>query len=257
MYLSEVNFECYTDTTITRAEKAINLLLDSWRYHGQIIGREFPVVLKDAAFSVRVVCPEENSLLDSFQSKQVKRAKLALSEAGLLSPKLKNLGRDINSDDSDTCETPSWQVLYTNYLQSCSPIRCGDHFTPIPLYHLPAVANGDHKQLIKWQEDWSACDQLQMNGSILEHSALIEMSDITSRLYRRGSDLTKRLEYLSKVPTYLYLYRVGGESLKTEKERCCPNCGGDWLLENTVHDIFDFKCDTCRLVSNISWDFKR
>ncbi|HAT07476.1 MAG TPA: hypothetical protein DCS77_17635 [Aeromonas salmonicida] len=23
-----------------------------------------------------------------------------------------------------------------------------------------------------------------------------------------------------------------------------------------MHDIFDFKCDPCRLISNLSWDFK-
>ncbi|MDO6765038.1 Zn-ribbon-containing protein [Agarivorans sp. 1_MG-2023] len=257
MYLTTIEFECYADTTISQAEKAINQVLDCWRYNGQIIGREFPVVIKDATFSTRVVCPEENSLLESHQSAQVKRAKQALSDVGLLSPKIKSLGRDINSDDSDLCESPSWQVLYTNYLQSCSPLRCGDHFTPIPLYHLPAVANGDHKQLVKWQEDWSACDQLQMNGSILEHGALVEMSSTKSRLFKRGSDLCKRLEYLTKTPTYLYLYRVGGESLSAEKARACPSCGGQWRLEEVEHDIFDFKCDSCRLVSNISWDFKR
>ncbi|UPW17163.1 Zn-ribbon-containing protein [Agarivorans sp. TSD2052] len=257
MYLSLVEFECYADTTISQAEKAINQVLDCWRYNGQIIGREFPVVLKEATFATRVVCPEADSLLERYQSSQVKRAKLALSDVGLLSPKVKSLGRDINSDDSDQCESSSWLVLYTNYLQSCSPVRCGDHFTPVPLYHLPAIANGDQKQLIKWQEDWSACDQLQMNGSILEYSALQEMSNITSRLYQRGSDLCKRLEYLTKVPSYLYLYRVGGESLATEKARCCPKCNQVWLLQETEHEIFDFKCDTCRLVSNISWDFKR
>ncbi|WP_427976847.1 Zn-ribbon-containing protein [Agarivorans sp.] len=256
MFLYEVRFECYSDTTISQAEKAINGLLDCWRYNGQIIGREFPLVLKEAVFACRVVSPLQDSLLEKYQSNQVKRAKQGLHDVGLLSPKLKLLGRDINSDDSDECHTPIWQVLYTNYLQTCSPLRCGEHFTPIPLYRLPAVANGDHKQLIKWQEDWSACDQLQMNGSILEHGALNEISQINSRLFRRGYDLCKRLEYLTKVPTYYYLYRVGGESLTSEQNRTCPNCHSDWRLEHSVHDIFDFKCDSCRLVSNLSWDFK-
>ena len=41
---------------------------------------------------------------------------------------------------------------------------------------------------------------------------------------------------------------------KAEKERKCPQCGGEWLLDAPIHDIFYFKCDDCRLVSNISWD---
>ena len=93
------------------------------------------------------------------------------------------------------------------------------------LYRLPAVANGDHKQIIKWQEDWEACDQLQMNGSIAEHAALHEIGEVGSRLHRRGSDLVKRLEALSGIPTYYYLYRVGGLSVAEERNRPCPGCG--------------------------------
>ena len=146
-------------------------------------------------------------------------------------------------------------LLYTSFLHSCSPLRCGDHFAPIPLYRLPAVANGDHKQIIKWQEDWEACDQLQMNGSIAEHAALHEIGEVGSRLHRRGSDLARRLELLSGIPTYYYLYRVGG--LSAAEERARPALAvvvhGRWP---PLHEIFDFRCEPCRLVSNLSWDFK-
>ncbi|HIP76018.1 MAG TPA: hypothetical protein EYH12_02510, partial [Psychromonas hadalis] len=57
--------------------------------------------------------------------------------------------------------------------------------------------------------------------------------------------------------TYYYLYRVAGTSLESEQQRKCPSCGGEWRLEKPLFDIFDFKCDQCQLVSNISWDFKK
>ena len=104
--------------------------------------------------------------------------------------------------------------------------------------------------------DWEACDQLQMNGSIAEHAVLHEISEVGSRLQRRGSDLARRLEGLCGIPTYYYLYRVGGLSAAGEKARPCPSCGGEWALAAPLHEIFDFKCDPCRLVSNLSWDFK-
>jgi predicted nucleic acid-binding Zn ribbon protein len=47
-----------------------------------------------------------------------------------------------------------------------------------------------------------------MNGSIAEHAALHEIGEVGSRLHRRGSDLARRLELLSGIPTYYYLYRV-------------------------------------------------
>ncbi|BCR28036.1 hypothetical protein KAM448_00350 [Aeromonas caviae] len=76
------------------------------------------------------------------------------------------------------------------------------------------------------------------------------------RLHRRGSDLARRLEVLSGIPTYYYLYRVGGLSATEERARPCPGCGGPWALAAPLHEIFDFKCEPCRLVSNLSWDFK-
>ncbi|WP_423825319.1 DUF2310 family Zn-ribbon-containing protein, partial [Salmonella enterica] len=53
---------------------------------------------------------------------------------------------------------------------------------------------------------------------------------------------------------YYYHYRVGGSSLAQEKARPCPKCGGEWLLDEPLHDIFHFRCEPCRIVSNISWD---
>ncbi|MBV7414651.1 MULTISPECIES: Zn-ribbon-containing protein [unclassified Aeromonas] len=260
MYILELSFECYRDTSLGEAEPAIVNYLDMLRYQGQILGREFPTSMQDGHFVSRVVCPEQDSLHPDNQSEQVALAEQGLHQAGLLAPKLHLQGMDLLSDSTDPCgqtdERPSWMLLYTSFLHSCSPLRCGDHFAPIPLYRLPAIANGDHKQIIKWQEDWEACDQLQMNGSIAEHAALHEIGEVGSRLQRRGSDLAKRLEGSSGIPTYYYLYRVGGLSKAAEQARPCPGCGGNWTLEAPLHEIFDFKCDACRLVSNLSWDFK-
>ncbi|WP_162690496.1 DUF2310 family Zn-ribbon-containing protein, partial [Haemophilus influenzae] len=63
------------------------------------------------------------------------------------------------------------------------------------------------------------------------------------------------IEKETGIPTYYYLYRVGGQSLESEKSRCCPSCGANWALKNAIFDTLYFKCDTCRLVSNLSWNF--
>ncbi|MGL5947727.1 MAG: Zn-ribbon-containing protein [Aeromonas sp.] len=261
MHSIELTFECYRDTTLSAVEPAIVNYLDALRYHGQIIGREFPTAMRDGCFVSRVVCPEPDSLHPDNHSEQVRLAEQQLHAAGLLTPKVHDVGVDLLSDATDPCVgeaavRPRALVLYTSFLHTCSPVRCLDHFAPVPLYRLPAVANGDHKQIIKWQEDWEACDQLQMNGSIAEHVALFELGDVSSRLYRRGTDLCKRLRALTGIPTYYYLYRVGGESLASEQARLCPSCGGPWALAAPLQQVFDFKCDACGLLSNISWDFK-
>ncbi|NKF51092.1 Zn-ribbon-containing protein [Shewanella sp. WXL01] len=255
MFVYELRFECFADTTITAAEKAINNLLEAYRANGQVLGREFAVAFNDGEFKVRLLMPEQTSLHPKHNSPWVKRALTELTDAKLLAPREKFIGQDINSEASTT-EVPSWQVLYTSYVHMCSPLRSGDSLMPIPLYHIPATFNGDHKRVIKWQTEWQACDELQMAAATkAEYAALEELTSHQSDLFRRGWDLRGRIEYLTKIPTYYYLYRVGGESLATEKQRPCPRCGSkDWLLDEPLLDMFHFRCDNCRIVSNISWD---
>ncbi|MDA9556224.1 Zn-ribbon-containing protein [Vibrio sp.] len=257
MFVAELQFECFDNTTISAVERSINGLLDALRYNGQILGREFPIVMGDAEFFVRVVCPEEDSLHPSYHSDFVNKSLHTLSEASLLKPKIRLLGQDLNSEQAAESFSPSWQVLYTTYVHTCSPLRSGDSLLPIPLYRHPPTFNGDHKALIKWQTEWQACDEIQMAGGCqAEHAALHEICNVDSVLFKRGWDLRGRIECLTKIPTYYYLYRVGGKSLKEEKERACPRCGSkEWLQEEAIHDVFHFQCHDCRIVSNISWDF--
>ncbi|MGX9418754.1 Zn-ribbon-containing protein [Vibrio sp. RC27] len=255
MYLMELQFECFDNTTLTAVDKAINGLLEALRYNGQILGREFPIIMGDAEFFARVICPEKDSLHPRYHSDYVKVCLSRVNEASLIGPKVKMLGRDLSSEETASDLTPSWQILYTTYVHNCSPLRSGDTFQPIPLYRNQPTLNGDHKAVIKWQTEWQACDELQMAGGCrAEHAALDEITDANSDLFRRGWDLRGRIEYITKIPTYYYQYRVGGQSLTSEQARCCPKCHGEWRLEEPIHDIFHFKCDSCRIVSNLSWD---
>ncbi|WP_413113755.1 Zn-ribbon-containing protein [Thaumasiovibrio sp. DFM-14] len=258
MYVCELQFDLFDNTTFTDVEVSINALMDALRYNGQVLGREFPVVIGEGVFSVRAVTPESDSLHPDYHSPQVKACLARLSQASLLSPKIKVLGRDLNSDTSSDTEHPTWFVLYTSYVHTSSPLKCGDQLMPIPLYQLPATFNGDHKAVVKWQTEWQACDELQMAaGCQAEHAALHEMRDVDSDLFRRGWDLRGRIEYLTKIPTYYYQYQVGGNSREEELTRCCPKCGSaDWRLDAPLHDLFHFRCEPCRIVSNLSWDFQ-
>lgn len=222
MYVVELHFECFDNTTISAVEKGINGLMDALRYNGQVLGREFPVVMGEGEFFVRAVCPEQDSLHPSNHSDFVKVCLKRLSDACLLAPKARLLGRDINSEQAAEDETPSWQVLYTTYVHTCSPLRSGETLLPIPLYRNPPTLNGDHKSVIKWQTEWQACDEIQMAGGCkAEHAALRELSEVGSDLFRRGWDIRGRIEYITQIPTYYYLYKVGGKSLEEEKARKC------------------------------------
>lgn len=255
MFVTELRFECFADTTIEASEKAINAFLEALRANGQILGREFAVAFNEGEFRVRLLLPEKTSLANRHNSPWVKSALKGLTEAKLLAPREKHLGQDINSEVSND-QVPSWQLLYTSYVHMCSPVRNGDNLLPIPLYQLPATFNGDHKRIIRWQTQWQACDELQMAATTkAEFAALDEITNPQSDLFRQGWDLRGRIEFLTHIPTYYYLYRVGGDSLNSELARPCPKCGSpDWKLDEPLLEMFHFRCEPCRIVSNLSWD---
>lgn len=112
-------------------------------------------------------------------------------------------------------------------------------------------------RLVKWQESYGACDQIQMNELVeIEQAAVSQMSEPNSMLMTEANDIGELITQKTAVPVYRYLYRVGGDSLESEQNRSCPSCGGDWQLPSPLHNLFDFKCDTCLLVSNLSWDWQ-
>lgn len=87
MFVTELRFECFADTTISAAEKAINQLLEAYRANGQILGREFAVAFNDGEFRVRLLMPEKSSLAHKYHSPWVKKALAELTEAKLLAPR--------------------------------------------------------------------------------------------------------------------------------------------------------------------------
>lgn len=238
----------------------INHIIEQWRYNGQIIGREFPLYYDEidnkCGFSIRVICPDHQSLLPHFNNENVNRTLLAAADAGIYLHQIGLVGEDLNSHISHLSQddaSPSWQILYTTYLHTCSPLFSGDSFLPMPLYHSLQQHPSLSMDLIKWQENWQACDQLQMNGAVLEQQALQQISSTDSPLFKHGYHLCKEISDASGVPTYYYLYHLGSRDHQQEKKRKCPLCKRDWLLEKPLFKLFHFKCDHCRLVSNLSW----
>lgn len=236
----------------------INQIVEQWRYNGQIIGREFGVTYHQqtgvAEFQLRVAVPEQHSLASEWQNRWVEQALEQAEQAGVVCESVEIIGRDYNAEQTSESYKPSFQLLYTTHLDSCSPVYNGEDFCPQPLYRL-AISPELSESIIKWQENWQACDQLQMNGGVLETAALAEISREDSLLSRQGRVLCEQLEQQTGTPSYYYLYRLGKDPA-LEHNRCCPSCNGEWKLAKPLHEIFHFKCDRCRLISNLSWEIQ-
>ncbi|MGO8748157.1 MAG: DUF2310 family Zn-ribbon-containing protein [Thermoguttaceae bacterium] len=258
MYHVEVTFRYSGKPQESDVSQGIYQLLGAWVSNGQILDADCPVVFRKTDCRAVVACPEPSSLQSRHANKCIRNFLPELRSYGLLKPKMTLLGRGLESSIADKCSQPAWYLLMTNYLSIESPLWCGEHYLPVPLYRVPPTYKADPsyrdiRDILCWQREWKCCDRLQMACGSAERWATKQISDPSSALSITGRSICSRIEKLSGVPTYYYLYRGTGRSAATEQKRLCPSCGKKWLLDEPLHRLIDFKCDPCRLLSNIAW----
>lgn len=254
MYLAELSFRVIADTDLTQAEAAIRNYIEALIFNGQVLGREFPTAWQPPHFCCRIVLPAEDALHQPHHSSRGLAAIAQLADAGLAYPAVRVLGVDLMSQHSaPSCDT-EFYVLYSRFSDSCSPIRCSDYLSPVPLYLL-TPAQHDFEQLIRWQLQFQALDEIQMQQNrVLFKAAERSLQQLHSTLNRQGRRLAKQLEAVNKRPVYYALYSGSSKNCQQEEHKLCPGCGANWRLAEPLLSVFDFKCDYCRLVSNIAWE---
>lgn len=255
MHVADISFPFTKNLENDDVSDLVNRLLAVWRMNGQVCNREWPITIAENIAFATALIPEPTSLNREISNEYVNKAISELLEKGGCLPEVNLKGEDIDSNENCSCTTISSYILYTTYISLESPLRCGDCFCPIPLYKIPPTDGEEFYNLICWQSDYSSCDSLQMNCGTLERAATREMSRHDSSLSKQGLEVCRIITTSTNIPTYYYLYRNNGRSKNQELQRKCPSCGGEWLLEEQLH-CFDFKCDKCRLLSNIAWNVR-
>lgn len=258
MYHVELTFQYSGKPNEPEISQGIERLLGAWVNNGQILNADWPVVFRKTHCLAIVACPEPTSLRPCHANDWIRKSLSELVSYGVLKPKLTLLGRGLESSTADRCRRPTSYFLMTNYLSIESPLWCGDHYLPIPLYRVPPTYEPDpsYWDILCWQKEWKSCDQLQMACGSGERWATKQISDPNSPLSTTGRKICKMIEEQSGVRTYYYLHRESGRSAAVERERLCPSCGKRWFLPEPLHKIIDFKCDPCRLISNVAWSVR-
>ncbi|GHG64720.1 Zn-ribbon-containing protein [Alishewanella longhuensis] len=253
MYLAELRFKIIADTNLTAAEQAIRCYMEALIFNGQVIGREFPTAWQQDAFLSRVVIPTEDALHTRWHTNKGRQAEQQLSLAGLGYPQLQILGQDLLSQPS--CEElPSQLVVFTSFADTCSPVRCANTLQPVPLFWLK-TGNTDHEALIRWQLQFQALDEIQLQEQrVLHKIAENSLQQLNSKLNRMGRQLAKQLSRQNKIDIYYALYSGSSNDCSQEAEKNCPGCGSDWRLSQPIAQLFDFRCKHCLLLSNIAWE---
>jgi predicted nucleic acid-binding Zn ribbon protein len=231
-------------------------LYAAWKHNGQIYGNNPPVLSGKDGLRWFAQIPERNALAKKWNGESVRGNIEKLVKLGAGPPQVRILGRDATLPPVCRCRKPGWYYLFTTFLDIASPLVCGDCRNPVPLYRIPKSPDERHEGVLRWQVDYQACDSLWIGSVVGEryHQRQMELPD--SQLSKMGREICAAIEERSGTPTYYYLSRHSGRSLKAELERKCPVCAGEWRLEEKW-GLFDFRCDRCRLVSNIAFDVRR
>lgn len=253
MYIQKIAIQT-KETLADDLVDEFNLLLSYYRGNGQIIGT-LPIQYLDkdtiiaSAYSVeKDALNQENN--NFYVNRQIdKLEKLLKSRL-----KIANQGKTFESYDGGCdCESSPFYFLQTNYIEVDSPLKCGACEGSVALYKIPIYYDYGYMPILSWQSNYVSCDTLQMNCEVGEEWATKQMQDIKSELNQQGLTIIQKIEKLTSVPTYYYLYNYNRtKNSKTPNQ--CPNCQKNWKLEEQLLEEFDYQCDDCRIISTFSFE---
>ena len=242
-------------SAIHDAVDAATSLVSSWRRNGQVVG-EWKIAVKKEAISAYVSVLERSSLGRKFENEYVKKALANLPHVGLGKPRIEILGRDPEAAQVCSCNIRESFILFTTFLQIGSPLRCGLCFGMIPLYRIPSTKNPEYYDIFSWEERYRAFDTLYMQSGAGERFSERQLEGFQSPLSREGRELCSSIEKVTGTPTFYYICKFRSRSTRMERERKCPRCNHSWLLDEAWHGLFDFRCESCRLLSNVAFDHR-
>ena len=232
--------------------------------NGQSQGRFEPIYLHENRLIWLTHTLEKSSLSRKNDNIYVKRDRAELEKMCQAKFQVKTLGKDASQTQGICrCRKPASYILWTNCYSQFSPLDCGDCGDNVPLYRIPKPPEFDDQgysdpgrqecfYITQWEDAYYACSRLEILSGFGERWATRQMQDHDSGLSKQGREVCRGIEEMVGVPVYYYLFNYRRLTEEQDKQRKCPECGSDWLLEEPWHRIFAFRCEPCRLVSSIT-----
>lgn len=249
MFVAKISFQKHGVDDSERATDAADDLLSCWHNNGQLIGGDSWVISnRGTSLEAYVVIPEVDALEVLHNNSYANQAAATCGQ-----PTITILGRASHLPSCCACPSRTGLVLFTHYMTRLPPVRCLDCFAPVALYRLPHLTNEEYLDFLHWAADYRACDTLQMHCATGERFGEQQLARHDSSLSRNGRALCAKLERATETPVYYFLHKIRSRGRESEFSRRCPSCDSAWRLKRGVH-AFDFRCDTCRLLSAIAAD---
>lgn len=218
----------------------------------QIINEEWQYEPIDDGLSLNLFCPEKDSCNEKNSTIYGINWKKRIEEELKCKFDFKYMGLDPEFGKTIIPKKRDFLILKTARF---SPLTEGSSLDQIPLYRIPYTHHDGecYNDINFWENNYERIEGLWFNGVVGERWAQNQLQNHDSDLSKQRIDCCKKIEEVTQIPTYYFLFNYRAWGQKKDKERKCPSCGNDWLLDgSTFNDFYAFKCDECRLISELS-----
>lgn len=252
MYIQEISLNIKDYPEKDNLIDEFSLLMEFYRGSGQTQGKIESQYIKNSTIISLPFTLEKNSLDKKFSNFYVNRQSKKIEELCNAKLNFKTVGKTYDSyNGACICKKSDFYILNTNYSSINSPLTCGTCNESVPLYKLPPYFDHGYMPILSWETNYISCDSLQMNCEVGERWALNQMQEVKSQLSKQGLEICKKIEELTGIPTYYYLHNYR-KSKGDQTKNSCPCCNKNWYLKTQLHNFYDFRCDTCKLISILS-----
>jgi predicted nucleic acid-binding Zn ribbon protein len=203
-------------------------------------------------------CAEKTSLAPKLHFSWANRSYKRVLLHSKRQPKFELVGRLPDEKPCCTCRGKTDLILRTNFLSMESVLKCTKCTRYGPLYRFRSLSNDTEllSGINSWKAAYDRCDGLFIGSGVGERFGYYQTSSLKSPLAQDGVKLCRSLEKKLKVRVYYDLNTYYGRSSSLERKRHCPGCNGNWLLKQPWLGLYNFRCNKCRLVSNIAWNIE-
>lgn len=251
MYIQKIQIKINTKVDKDELIDEFGLLMSFYRQSGQTQGKIESQYIKTKKITCFPFTVEKHSLKSKYNNFYVNRQIDKIEKLCKSKFEFKTVGKTYDSYKSPcTCKKSDFYILITNFLTIQPPLTCGKCNNYVPLYKLPKYEDHGYRSILSWETNYISCDSLQMNCEVGENWALNQMQKPNSELSKQGLTICDRIEKLTGIPTYYYLYNYS----KFKTLQNCPNCKNNWVLKHQIHGFYDYQCENCKLISTVSFN---
>lgn len=221
----------------------------------QIVNEEYQYEKIYNGFSVNLYCPEKDSYIEKNSTVYTNKWRNKLEAELSCNFQFNYIGLDPNPESEIVKVPENLEFLILHRYSIVSPLIEGNTLEGLPLYKVPYTYHdkASYHEINSWEYNYKRVLGLWYGSSVGERWAQNQLQNHDSELSIQGIKCCKNIEEVLGVPTYYFLFNYRAWGSKKDLQRKCPNCKCEWYIEGkTDRDVFAFKCDKCRLVSELS-----